>query len=121
MAQILIIDDQADVRSVLSDILLEEGHVVRSAPDAQMGLDACDREAFDVVITDIIMPGRQGYDVILEIRNRFPDIRVIAVSGGGQAGPDGLLGVAGHLGAHATLAKPFSPGELRDAVSGVLG
>jgi DNA-binding NtrC family response regulator len=121
MALILVVDDQPDVRETVTELLRDMGHQVRGVPDATMALEACSCEPFDLVITDIIMPGRFGLDAILEIRGKHPEMKVVAMSGGGAAGPEGFLSAASRLGAHATLAKPFGPTELRDAITGALG
>jgi DNA-binding NtrC family response regulator len=120
MARILVVDDQDDIREVVSEMLVLEGHEVRAVPNGRMGLEACSAESFDVVITDIIMPGSPGLDMILELRSRHPDVRIVAMSGGGQAGPDGFLRTAERLGATATIAKPFTCDQLVQAVQTAL-
>jgi len=74
----------------------------------------------DVVVTDILMPEQDGIEVIRELRQRFPTIKIIAMSGGGRIGRQSVLRLATAFGAHGTLAKPFCTKELLAAISGVL-
>jgi len=120
MARILVVDDQDDIREVVSEMLALDGHLVRAVPTGRMGLEACSAEEFDVVVTDIIMPGSHGLDMILELRSRYPDLRIVAMSGGGQAGPEGFLQAAERLGATVTIAKPFTCEQLAQAVQTAL-
>jgi DNA-binding response OmpR family regulator len=120
MANILVIEDQDSVRRITSGILTEAGHAVRAVPDGDMGVKACAAEEFDLVVTDIIMPKKQGFDTIVEIRQKHPAVKILAVSGGGQGDPEGYLQISRQLGAHATLAKPFSPEQLTTAVNSLL-
>lgn len=120
MAKILIIDDDSALRTTMRKILERDGHAVRVATDGHRGLALHREDPADLVITDLIMPEKEGIETILELREEFPAIRILAVSGGGRIGPDGPLADAEVLGADSSLAKPFTVGALRDAVSGVL-
>jgi len=130
MANLLIIDDEADVRDALAVALLTAGHRVRVAANGPEGLAACRLEAPDLVITDLIMPLAHGFDVISELRAHFPAIRIIAISGGGNFWPDtyqpeavtttAYLAAALDLGADAILSKPFDTDTLLGAVEAAL-
>ncbi len=101
-------------------ILEREGHDVRVATDGDQGILLHRVDPVDLVITDLIMPEKEGIETIQELREEFPGLRILAVSGGGMVDPDGPLTDAEIFGADASLAKPFSVDALCDAVSGVL-
>src|SRR5882724_733819 len=84
MANLLIIDDEADVRDALEAALGLAGHRVRVAANGPEGIAACRLYTPDVVVTDLIMPQAHGFDVIKAVREQFPGIRIIAISGGGN-------------------------------------
>ena len=117
MARILVIEDEGDVRSLYSRILKHAGHDVIEAPDGKVGIALYRENPADLVITDIIMPEKEGIELIIELRRDFPDVKIIAVSGGGQLMASATcLRLAKGLGAVRTLAKPFSQQELVDTV-----
>lgn len=120
MAHILVIDDDAPLRSLVREILEREGHSVADAEDGDEGLHLFRERLPDLVITDIIMPGKEGIETIQELRGECPGVRILAISGGGTRGPSGPLWDARLLGADETLAKPFRIAELRDAVRRIL-
>lgn len=112
MATILIIDDDKPVRFTVSAMLADEGHEALEAENGTQGIATLEGRAVDVVITDILMPEREGLETILEIRRRWPDLPVIAISGGGRAGTANYLEMAADLGATTTLDKPFARADL---------
>ncbi|MEO7600319.1 MAG: response regulator [Opitutus sp.] len=114
---ILVVDDQPIMREVVCQILEDAGHQVRDAGEGQEALRKLSAERFDLVVTDIVMPEMDGIELIGELRRRYPEIRVIAMSGGSERFPlkDGL-GIARRLGAGVTLTKPFLPEQLVEAV-----
>jgi CheY-like chemotaxis protein len=121
MAVILVIDDETLMRRMVQRILVPEGHTVLEAENGTIGIDMVRSHAPDIVITDILMPEKEGLETIRELRRLNPAIKIIAMSGG-SAGQDApVLHWAERLGAHATLAKPFRAAELQDAVSRLLG
>jgi len=121
MALILIIEDEADVRRLYKRILEQAGYRVVEAPDGGAVTTAYRQHHPDLVITDIIMPDKEGIETIMELRRDFPKVKIIAMSGGGEAmAPAACLQLAKRLGAVTTLAKPFSQYELLDAVRTVL-
>jgi len=122
MAHVLVIDDDPLFREIANEILEQAGHAVTLASDgAQVeGLPAA--PAPDLAVVDMLMPERDGIETIAELVARWPDIRVIAVSGGGRnLEPNLLLRAAMALGAHATLAKPLEREAFLELVRTVLG
>jgi YesN/AraC family two-component response regulator len=90
--------------------------VVNDAANGDAGVQMYRRSPADVVITDIRMPEKSGNEAILELREEFPDVKIIAISGGGSVGVETYMRVARKLGADAAIAKPFAPDELLSAV-----
>ncbi|OGW50128.1 MAG: hypothetical protein A2V62_05165 [Nitrospirae bacterium RBG_19FT_COMBO_58_9] len=114
MASILIIDDDEPIRVLLCRILEEDGHEVREAANGQMGLILYRQEPADLVITDILMPERDGMEVTLALTREFLDAKVIAMSGATEAWS--LLNVAKLFGARQVMQKPFTVEEVRRLV-----
>lgn len=114
MASILVIDDDASVRTLVRSILEADGHQVREAENGQIGLTLYRDKPADLVITDIMMPGRDGMDVTLALTQEFLDARVIAITG--ETGDHNFLNVAKLFGARRILQKPFGVEDLRQAV-----
>ena len=122
MARILLIEDEDLVRVSLRQVLEKEGHEVFEAADGEEGVAefrtmARHFKASDVVIADILMPVKDGYDTITEIREIMPKAKIIAISGGGNVNPKVLLDISSVLGADRVLSKPFSTEEFLDAVN----
>jgi CheY-like chemotaxis protein len=117
IARILVIDDDAAVRETLRLVLESAGHSVTCAEDGERGLEAFETVRPDLVITDILMPEREGIETSLELRRREPGQPIIAISGGGRAGGADFLAMARRMGADAVLPKPFEPDELLDTVA----
>jgi DNA-binding response OmpR family regulator len=116
MSRILVIEDSPDAQLLLEGILRSAGHEVLTADEGEAGLALYREGRTDLVITDLLMPGKEGMETIQSLRRCDPAARIIAVSGGGAA----LLAMAGGLGARRTLAKPFLAAELLTAVREVL-
>ncbi len=114
MASILLVDDDDSLRAFLRHILEEHGHQIREATNGQVGLTLYRERPADLVITDILMPERDGMDVTLALTREFLDARVIAMTG--ATGNQNFLNVAKLFGARRVLEKPFSPAELLYAV-----
>ena len=119
MARILIIDDDAEVRELAALALTRCGHVVVEAGDGDEGLAKCHQQPFDLVITDMVMPTRDGLEVLLAMRNEFPNTPVVAMSGLSSRSAR-YLQVADELGAVETLSKPFRLADLVSVVSRAL-
>lgn len=117
MARILIIDDNPGVLNAVHRVLTAEGHVVEDTPKSSAGIALHRANPFDLVITDIVMPEKEGISTIIELRGEFPGLKIIAMSGGGDFEPYGYLDIAIRVGAARTLPKPFSREELLEAVN----
>ncbi len=120
MSTILVVDDDEAVRDVMSEMLRLEGHEVASAANGQQAVDCVATTLFDLVITDLIMPEKEGLETIADIRRQYSDMPIIAISGGGRLGPNDYLETARFIGANATLAKPFARQELLRTVDSLL-
>jgi len=116
VANILVIDDEEDIRDFVGIVLERDGHSVMEASDGNAGMRILEAQPIDVVITDIIMPDKEGIETIIEIRRGNPDLKIIAISGGGRGGGGDYLKVAKQLGADRTFAKPLSAAGLAEAV-----
>lgn len=120
MAKILVIDDDAMVRYSLKSALEHTGHKVVEAENGVDGLSKIPGQSIDLVVTDIIMPEKEGVGTIIEMKTKFPSLPVIAISGGGPDGYTGYLETARALGADGTLEKPVTPETLLDTVEACL-
>lgn len=120
MATILIIDDDPQIRALLDRFLAKEGHQVLLAEHGGQGLGICAATEIDLVITDIVMPEKDGLESIIEMRQKWPKLHILAISGGGQLPPSTYLELARKLGASATLLKPFVREQFLNAVNKVL-
>ena len=130
MAKIIVIDDEEDIRDTLKEVLNRAGFEVGVADNGDDGLDLLRNSGADLVITDIIMPGKDGVDTVYDIRMEFPNTPVIVISGGGNVMPmdyephaiktEAYLASASKAGADVTLTKPFDREELLAAVNGLL-
>ena len=119
MPRILLIEDDDELRKVIAQSLEHAGHEVSQAADGRQGLDIFHVANFDLVLTDLVMPGKEGVETIIELRRENPDLKIIAMSGG-MPRSSFYLNLAGHLGAQRTLAKPFTPTELLGVINEVL-
>jgi CheY-like chemotaxis protein len=117
--RILVIDDEADVRRTVRRMLVAHGYEVEEAADGDTGIARYRERPADVVLTDILMPGKEGLETVRDLRTMDPEARIIVMSGAG-AGPGGYLNVALRFGAQRVLLKPFSMSELITAVNEVL-
>ncbi|PYJ07729.1 MAG: response regulator [Verrucomicrobia bacterium] len=118
MARTLVIEDHPGMRDVLEETLLAAGHEVCSAANGEEGVALFRTQPADLVITDLLMPQKEGLETIKDLRRRAPDLKIIAISG---ASPEWrVLDMAKQLGAHTTLSKPFTAQEILGAVTAVL-
>jgi CheY-like chemotaxis protein len=120
MSRILIIDDDDQFRGMLRQVLGREGYEVVEARDGKEGIVRYRATPTDLVITDILMPEQEGLQTIRELRHAFPQVKIIAVSGGGAKGTLNFLKTAEMLGAQRALRKPFDLEELRRAIRDIL-
>jgi DNA-binding response OmpR family regulator len=120
MAHILIIDDDRAVQLSIQLALECEGHQVECASDGEQGLRAFASKAPDLVVTDIIMPNKEGIETIMQIRASDPKTPILAISGGGRLSNDDFLKISAKVGANAILPKPFEHEDLIAAVRRLL-
>lgn len=121
MGRILVLEDDAKLRELLREVLEAAGHEVTEAPDGDVGLKQFKLAPADLVITDIFMPEKDGLEVIRELKSGFPDVKIIAISGGGGFETDTYLMAASRMGADRVIEKPFEMQDLLDAVQQLLG
>lgn len=121
MARILVVDDEAGVRAAIRKILSRAGHDVLEAADGKTALTMYQEDPVDVIIMDIYMPEMDGIETTIRLKHEFPDVKIIAVSGGGYLDKAKILEREARLGALRTLAKPLHERDILDAVSDALG
>lgn len=121
MARILVIDDNPEFRGILHSHLTSQGYTVLEAGNGDQGIALLETHAdIDIVLTDILMPQRDGVEVLRTVKRRWPHLPVIALSGGGWIGAEELLGMAERLGADRVLQKPVTRETLLNAVTDAL-
>jgi CheY-like chemotaxis protein len=116
--KVLVIDDDPFIRVALCGILRKMNCRTVVADEGVKGVALFKSEKPDVVITDLLMPYKEGFETISEIRAIDPNVRIIAMSGGGATRNMEFLRKAQHLGATRTLPKPFTPVNVREALVG---
>ena len=120
MIRILVIDDDINIREMLKECLERAEYEVLVASDGKAALKLHSANPVDLIITDIVMPEKDGLEIIMEFRRRFPAVKVIAISGGGKIGANEYLNIAKGLGATKMFSKPFELRELLAAVRELL-
>ena len=121
MRRILVIDDDVQIRQLLKMMLEQAGYEVLAAENGNEGTKLFRTERIDLVITDIIMPGKEGIEIIRDLQHDFPEVKIIAISGGGRVSGKDYLRIAGRFGADRTFSKPFECDALLEAVQELLG
>jgi CheY-like chemotaxis protein len=122
MKRILVIDDEPEIRELIKAKLESGGYVVELATDGVEGVKLFYKNPADLIITDIIMPGKEGIEVIQELLSDYSAVKIIAISGGGQhTSKQFCLNLAEKLGAVRTFNKPFKLADLLTAVQEELG
>ena len=120
MARILLIDDMKGVRDSLEVVLSAEGHSVDMAENGQVGIDKLSKGEYDLVITDILMPEKDGTEVVIAAKSRHPNMPIMAVSaGGGGIDANEALTIASGK-ADKVLEKPFSKQDIIAAIQSLL-
>ncbi len=117
MPRILVVDDEEQVRRVLRLVLERAGYEVDTAADGNEAVAIFYPSRHDVVITDIVMPEKEGIETIQELRQKSAGVRIIAISGGGRISPEEYLDWAKRFGVHCTFTKPINRDELLDTLA----
>jgi len=117
--RILLVEDNDQMRGTLRQMLEGAGHRVVEAPNGKIAERLYRERPADLIITDLIMPEKEGLELIMELRRDFPEVKIIAVSGGGRRGPKEYLPLAKNLGALRTFEKPFNQEDLLAAVQDI--
>ena len=117
--KILLIDDDDLLRKMLHISMTKVGHSVIEARNGRDALEICRVEPPDLVVTDVVMPEKEGIETIGDLRRLYPTLPVIAISGGGRNSAADYLKIARHMGAVAVLQKPFSIEDLAALVASV--
>lgn len=121
MAEILVVDDETPVLQLITEILSQDGHKVTQANNGVDGIEKYQKGSFEIVITDLVMPEKSGLDLIMELRKINPDIKILAISGGGGIqGRFDYLPIAKLVGAVIIIKKPFQISEIREAIATLL-
>lgn len=121
MQKILIIDDEPHILLMLKKMLERQGYEIDMATNGVEGIELMQKTRPDLVITDIIMPEKEGLETIREMIRIKADLKIIAMSGGGKVSAESYLKIAGIFGASRVIAKPFSMKEMTEAVKELLG
>lgn len=122
MKRILVIDDEPEIRELLKDKLERSGYEIVTASDGNEGVKLFRKNPTDLIITDIIMPEKEGVEVIQELHSEYPKVKIIAISGGGQhTSMQFCLNLAKSLGAVRSFNKPFKLAEIVEAIRDEIG
>jgi len=119
--RILIADDEEQIRIMLKQMLEQEGYEVHAVENGEDGMKMVAKNEYDLVITDMIMPVKDGLKFIMELIRDYPDMNILAISGGGAIKADRYLTMASYLGDIATLEKPFKRDEFMSIINKKLG
>ncbi len=120
MKKILVIDDDNDFRKMLSAKLTKSGFAVVEAENGVEGIRRFTENEVDLVVTDIIMPEKEGMETILELKKIDPALKIIAVSGGGRSAPEDYLSVSEYFGAVKSFRKPFNLSEFVQTINNLI-
>lgn len=121
MARILVIEDHDQLREALEEMLVRAGYDVMTAAGGDEGVTLYRKKPPDVVITDIIMPNKDGTEIIFDLQRNFPAVKIIAITGGSQGNAeDYLRAITSITNVARTFSKPFAMGEMLRAVKELL-
>lgn len=120
MALILLVDDDPKMLQLLTEIVELDGHRAITAADGEIALSCFEQQMPDLVITDILMPNKEGIELISEVREIYPDLKIIAYTGGGSADPESYLEFASGVGANRVFLKPMPVAILRHEIMSLL-
>ncbi len=118
---ILVVDDEDGIREIFAEALRMTGYATFEASNGQSALTQLKSRNIDLLITDILMPDMDGLELIMAARRALPDLKVLAMSGGGRTAADVLINIARRLGVQRTLAKPFELSDLLREVEALVG
>ncbi len=121
MAKILLVDDDQQIRDMLKITLKRAGHEVEEAENGALAVSRYNPDKHDLVITDIVMPEKEGIETIMDLRKINSEVRIIAISGGGRINPDDYLSWARRFGVAHTFTKPVKRDELLEAIEELTG
>jgi DNA-binding response OmpR family regulator len=116
MAKILVVDDDEQIRHMLDVFLSRESHEVITAENGLVASVRQQEHEADIVIMDILMPEKEGFETIMDFRREYPNTKIIAISGGGRLGPAHYLKLAKIMGADFVFEKPVPLVKLREAI-----
>jgi two-component system cell cycle response regulator CpdR len=120
MAKILVLDDEPSILLMIKKMLEKAGYEVSVALNGIDGMRLFEKDKYDLVITDIIMPEKEGLETIFELRRLHPRLKIIAISGGGRISPEGYLPGAKLLGADMVFQKPLVQKDFLNAIATLL-
>ena len=120
MSRILVVDDNTSMREAVCEMLQQAGYETIPVENGRFAAQIHRGDPVDLIITDLFMPDTDGLEIIYQFRHEFPEVKIIAVSGGGSRGLVELLAVAKKMGAERALMKPFSWEDLLAAVEELL-
>ncbi len=120
LKNILLVDDEESIRKMVRAVLGEKEYAFTEASNGVEALEMMETQSFDLILTDVIMPDCDGIELVMSVRKKLPDIKVIVMSGGGRVRADHYLNLAEKLGAARVFEKPFNTAELRETVSELL-
>ncbi len=116
MAKILLVEDDELVRDMLVQILQRANHEVTSADNGEEAAEILQKTEYDIMVTDLIMPKKSGITLISEVKDKHPNMEIIAISGGGRLDPTGYLDLSESLGATVSFEKPIDNAALLMAI-----
>ncbi len=120
MARILVVDDDPMITMLLRSVFENAGYDVTEASDGKMATKRYRERPADIVVLDLVMPEKEGIETIMELRQDFPDVKIIAMTGGLRGQTEVLLTAAKDLGALRTFKKPLNPDEILTAAEELL-
>lgn len=120
MAAIIIVDDDPTVRAIAVEFLRDGDHAIVEAADGHEALRILKAAPIDLMVLDMLMPRKDGLETLMEARQLYPEVRILAISSGGSMDANYLLAVARTLGADAVLSKPLTAARFRQVVDDLL-
>jgi len=117
---VLVVDDEAGIRQLASRVLTAAGCASHGASNGREAIAVLEHTPIDLAVIDMIMPEKEGVETIIEAKARWPNLKVIAISGGGRLAPDDFLQLARMVGADATMKKPLNFKEMLSRIDGLL-